>query len=107
MEHKQGPPTLGGVLDGFSNAEGEHRLLCQMRGEWAAGGRGRRGIPCPLPSRPPPPRQPFQPSLTPSRASHQEAFQNDEKAGGSGLGPKTLGGPGPKPWAPSPWEPKP
>ena len=33
------------------------------------GGRaGRGGIPCPLPSRPPPPRQPFQPSPTPSPA---------------------------------------
>ena len=54
------------------------------------GGGGRGGIPCPLPSRPPHLRQPFQLTPTPSPAPHQETFQNDEKFSLSPL------------WAPSP-----
>ena len=71
------PPTLGGVLDGFSNGEGENPLLfflyLETRG-WRGGAGRVGGIPCPLPSRPPPPRQPIQPSPTPSPASHRETF---------------------------------
>ena len=37
-------------------------------------GGGRRGIPCSLPSRLPPPRQPLQQSPTHSPASHQKTF---------------------------------
>ena len=45
----------------------------------------------PASSRHPPPRQPFQPSPTPSPASHQETFQNEKLVGasvGSALLPK-------------------
>ena len=51
----------------------------QPRNTAKAGEGGRGGIPCPLPSRPPPLRQPFQPSPTPSPACRQATFQNDEK----------------------------
>ena len=76
------PPTLGGVLDGFSNGKDENPFLFFLRG---LGGGG--GILCPFPSRPPPPRQPFQPTPTPSPASHQENFQNNNVCfWGEGLG---------------------
>ena len=78
---------------------------------------GRGGIPCPLPSRPPPPRQPFQPSPTPSPASRQETFSERRKMVWQPLWcpgpwaraprpwrprPQGPGGPGPKPWDPGP-----
>ena len=49
----KGPPTLGGVLDGFSNGEGENPLLFSLTaqkcggGVGGGGGGGRGGIPCP------------------------------------------------------------
>ena len=58
-----------------------------------------------------PTRQPFQPSPTPSPASHQETFQNDEKLVEFGVAQAARplearapspGGPGPKPWRPRP-----
>ena len=67
-------------------------------------GAGRGGIPCPLPSRPPHLRQPFQLTPTPSPAPCQETFQNDKNWSqnpgpmGWGLGPQALG-PAPGSWA--------
>ena len=40
---------------------------------WGGGGRG--GIPASFPSRSPPPKQPFQPTPTPSPGSHQEVCE--------------------------------
>ena len=34
----QSPPTLGGVLDGFSNGEGENPLLFSLTAREGAGG---------------------------------------------------------------------
>ena len=56
------PPTLGGVLDGYS-----------PKTRWGGGGRG--GTPASFPSRSPPPKQPFQPTPTPSPGSHQEVCE--------------------------------
>ena len=39
------------------------------------GGGGRGGIPASFPSRSPPPKQPFQPTPTPSPGSHQEVCE--------------------------------
>ena len=41
----------------------------------AAGGGGRGGIPASFPSRSPPPKQPFQPTPTPSPGSYQEVCE--------------------------------
>ena len=41
-------------------------------GRGGGGGGGRGGIPASFPSRSPPPKQPFQPTPTPSPGSHQE-----------------------------------
>ena len=50
------------------------------------GGRGRGGIPASFPSRSPPPKQPFQPTPTPSPGSHEEAPRLRKNRGLRGLG---------------------
>ena len=47
-------------------------------GGWGGGGRG--GIPASFPSRSPPPKQPFQPTPTPSPGSHQEVCEKSSQA---------------------------
>ena len=42
---------------------------------YRGGGGGRGGIPASFPSRSPPPKQPFQPTPTPSPGSHQEVCE--------------------------------
>ena len=57
--------------------EGENPLpfsLTAPKRGWGGGGRG--GIPASFPSRSPPPKQPFQPTPTPSPGSHQEVCEN-------------------------------
>ena len=44
-------------------------------GGGGGGGGGRGGIPASFPSRSPPPKQPFQPTPTPSPGSHQEVCE--------------------------------
>ena len=51
------------------------------------GGGGRGGIPCPLPSRPPHLRQPFQLTPTPSPAPYQRLFRTTKNCSVLGLGP--------------------
>ena len=73
------------------------------------GGRGRGGIPASFPSRSPPPKQPFQPTPTPSPGSHQEVCERG-LGGFCGEKAQAPGGPGPKPWGPgpqAPWRPGP
>ena len=75
-------------------------LQPQNAGGVGGGGGGRGGIPASFPSRSPPPKQPFQPTPTPSPGSHQEWF-----LWGKGPGPKPWG-PGPQaPWRPGPQAP--
>ena len=73
------PPTLGGVLDGFSNGEGENPLLFSLTalegGDGSLGSRSGSLGPKPLGARAPRPWRPW---------------------------PQGPGGPGPKPSAPSP-----
>ena len=77
------------------------------------GGGGRGGIPASFPSRSPPPKQPFQPTPTPSPGSHQEVCEKIviERFGWfCGEKAPAPGGPGPKPWGPgpqAPWRPGP
>ena len=59
------PPTLGGVLDGCRRREGENPPYSPKTG----------GIPASFSSRSPPPKQPFQPTPTPSPGSHQEVCE--------------------------------
>ena len=57
--------------------EGENPLppLHPKRGRgWGGGGGDRGGFPASFPSRSPPPKQPFQPTPTPSPGSHQEVW---------------------------------
>ena len=64
------------------------------------GGGGRGGIPASFPSRSPPPKQPFQPTPTPSPFA-----KNCNLRGCDGPGPKVWG-PGPQaPWRPGPQAP--
>ena len=74
----------------------------------AVGGGGRMGISASFPSRSPPPKQPFQPTPTPSPGAHQEVCEESWFGGFGwflwGKGPRPLvgrapspGGPGPKP----------
>ena len=63
------PPTLGGVLDGCLPDNPK------MRGVGGRGGGGWGGIPASFPSRSPPPKQPFQPTPTPSPGSYQEVCE--------------------------------
>ena len=106
------PPTLGGVLDGFSNGEGENPLPFSLP---KGGGGGVGGVSrARFPPRPPHLRQPFQLTPTPSPAPYQETFQNDEKRPSLGAkllrarapsprwpGPQAPGRPSPSPGAPS------
>ena len=50
-------------------------LTAPKRGGVGGGGGGRGGIPASFPSRSPPPKQPFQPTPTPSPGSHQEVCE--------------------------------
>ena len=50
-------------------------LQPQNAGGVGGGGGGRGGIPASFPSRSPPPKQPFQPTPTPSPGSHQEVCE--------------------------------
>ena len=78
-------------------------LTAPKRGGGGGGGRG--GIPASFPSRSPPPKQPFQPTPTPSPGSRQEVCEKSEfeRFGWFlwGKGPRPLvgraPGPGPKP----------
>ena len=78
------------------------------------GGGGKGGIPASFPSRSPPPKQPFQPTPTPSPGSHQEVCEKivfggfcGEKAPGPWwAGPQALGARAPSPletWPTGPW----
>ena len=76
--------------------EGENPLLFSLTapkrgGGWGGGGRG--GIPASFPSRSPPPKQPFQPTPTPSPSSHNRWFLWGVLVGRA----PRFGGPGPKP----------
>ena len=89
---------LGGRVGWLPKAERVKTLFLPcgpgMRGGgWGGGGRG--GIPASFPSRSPPPKQPFQPTPTPSPGSHQEVCEKIvfERFGGA----PSPGGPGPKP----------
>ena len=53
--------------------EGENPLPFSNAGGGGRGGRG--GIPASFPSRSPPPKQPFQPTPTPSPSSRQEVCE--------------------------------
>ena len=74
-----------------------------MRGGWGGGGGGVGGIPASFPSRSPPPKQPFQPTPTPSPGSHQEVCEVWVVF--VGKGPRPLAGRAPTPEAP--WRPGP
>ena len=81
---------------------------------WAEVGGGRGGIPASFPSRSPPPKQPFQPTPTPSPGSYQEVCEKivvwEVWVVFVGKRPQAPGGPGPKPWGPepqAPWRPGP
>ena len=79
-------PLTCGVLDGFSNGEGENSSFLPWLGGGGGGGGGggEGGMPCPLLSKPPPPAA-F------SAVSHPFAclpFQNDEKRCWPLLGPQ-------------------
>ena len=81
------------------------------------GGGGRGGIPASFPSRSPPPKQPFQPTPTPSPGSHQEVCEKIVNLRGGGFcgekapgpwwaGPQALGARAPSPletWPTGPW----
>ena len=72
--------------------------------------RGRGGIPASFPSRSPPPKQPFQPTPTPSPGSHQTRRFAKKSKVFVAKKPQAPGGPGPKPWGPgpqAPWRPGP
>ena len=64
--------NLGGRVGWLPKAEGENPLPFYIPkcGGWGGGGRG--GTPASFPSRSPPPKQPFQPTPTPSPGSHQK-----------------------------------
>ena len=62
--------------------EGENPLPFSLTAQWGGGGGGggrggggRGGIPASFPSRSPPPKQPFQPTPTPSPGSRQEVCE--------------------------------
>ena len=82
--------------------EGENPLPFSLTAPKRGGGWGRGGIPASFPSRSPPPKQPFQPTPTPSPGSHQEVC---EQIVILGKRPQAPGGPGPKPWGPGPQAP--
>ena len=90
-------------------------LQHQRKGGVGGGGGGcRGGIPASFPSRSPPPKQPFQPTPTPSPGSRQEVCEKIVIwvvwVVFVGKRPQAPGGPGPKPWAPgpqAPWRPGP
>ena len=78
------------------------------------GGGGRGGIPASFPSRSPPPKQPSQPTPTPSPGSQQEVCEKIELGGFCGekapglwwAGPQALGARAPSPletWPTGPW----
>ena len=88
-------------------------LQPQNRGG-VGGGVGRGGIPASFPSRSPPPKQPFQPTPTPSPGSRQEVCEKivmggfcGEKAPGPWRAvPQALGARAPSPletWPTGPW----
>ena len=55
--------------------EGENPLPFSLTAPKRGGGGGRGGIPASFPSRSPPPKQPFQPTPTPSPGSHREVCE--------------------------------
>ena len=68
---------LGGRVGWLPKAERVKTLFLsplQPQGGGGGGG-GRGGIPASFPSRSPPPKQPFQPTPTPSPGSHQEVCE--------------------------------
>ena len=95
--------------------EGENPLPFSLtapkrRAGWGGGGGGGRGgIPASFPSRSPPPKQPFQPTPTPSPGSHQEVcdkiaigevwvvFVGEKAPGPWRAGPQALGARAPSP----------
>ena len=115
MDMRLSPPTLGGVLDGFSNGEGENLFLSPLQPRNAGGGWG-GGVGGVSRARfPPGPhlRQPFQLTTTPSPATRRlfRTTKNWSRSSVLGLGPSRSGagpqapggraqatvGPGPKP----------
>ena len=73
---------LGGRVGWLPKAERVKTLLLSPLqpqnaggGGGGGGGGGRGGIPASFPSRSPPPKQPFQPTPTPSPGSHQEVCE--------------------------------
>ena len=74
-----GSADLGGRVGWLPKAERVKTLFLspyspKTRGGVGGGG-GRGGIPASFPSRSPPPKQPFQPTPTPSPGSHQEVCE--------------------------------
>ena len=72
-------------------------LTAPSRGGGWGGGGGRGGIPASFPSRSPPPKQPFQPTPTPSPGSHQEVCDKIVMVVFVVGRAPSPGGPGPKP----------
>ena len=66
---------LGGRVGWLPKAERVKTLFLSPLQPQNAGGGGRGGIPASFPSRSPPPKQPFQPTPTPSPGSHQEVCE--------------------------------
>ena len=88
------------------NAQTKHLLKSADLGE----GGGRGGIPASFPSRSPPPKQPFQPTPTPSARRFAKNRNLRGLGGFCGKRPQAPGGPGSKPWGPgpqAPWRPGP
>ena len=78
-------------------------------GGGGGGGGGRGGIPASFPSRSPPPKQPFQPTPTPSRPRglrNLRGFCGEKAPGPWRAGPQALGARAPRPletWPTGPW----
>ena len=73
-----GSADLGGRVGWLPKAERVKTLFLsplQPQGGVGGGGGGRGGIPASFPSRSPPPKQPFQPTPTPSPGFYKEVCE--------------------------------